>query len=154
VAIAKRTAAHYFAWSTQALIGWKQDVRANVGVLAEHHILVVEDDPATRAVLDKTLTAHGYSVTLAGDGLSALELIEADLPSLAIVDIMVPRLDGLTFVEAIKRKKETKEVPVIFLTSKNDPLTMTQGIKAGAKFYLTKPFRMDELLDKIRRALG
>ena len=118
------------------------------------HILVVEDDPATRSVLDKTLTARGYSVTLAVDGLSALEMIEAGTPDLAIVDIMVPRLDGLTFVEAIKSRDATREVPVIFLTSKNDPVTMTQGIKAGAKYYITKPFKIDELLDKVRRALG
>ncbi len=121
--------------------------------MAGEHILVVEDDPATRSVLDKTLSSQGYAITLAGDGLSALEELEAQLPALAIVDIMIPRLDGITFVEAIKSRDDTRRIPVIFLTSKNDPVTMTQGIKAGAKYYITKPFRMDELLDKVARAL-
>lgn len=121
--------------------------------MAEARILVVEDDPATRSVLDKTLTAHGYQVTLAMDGLAALAHVEAGPWSLAIVDIMIPRLDGLTFVEAIKSRDDTKSIPVIFLTSKNDPGTMTQGIRVGAKYYVTKPFRMEDLLAKVRRAL-
>jgi len=119
----------------------------------ESRILVVEDDPATRSVLDKTLSAHGFEVTLASDGLAALEQIEAGPWALAIVDIMMPRLDGITFVEAIKARDETRGIPVIFLTSKNDPGTMTQGIRAGAKYYVTKPFRVEDLLSKVRRAL-
>jgi DNA-binding response OmpR family regulator len=122
--------------------------------VAGERILVVEDDPATRSVLEKTLTAHGYVVVLASDGLSALEQAESSAPALAIVDIMIPRLDGITFVEAIKSREATRGIPVIFLTSKNDPVTMTQGIKAGAKYYVTKPFRMEELLRKVERALG
>jgi DNA-binding response OmpR family regulator len=122
--------------------------------VAGSRILVVEDDPATRSVLDKTLSAHGFEVTLAMDGLAALEQIDGGPWALAIVDIMMPRLDGITFVEAIKARDDTSAIPVIFLTSKNDPGTMTQGIRAGAKYYVTKPFRVEDLLDKVRRALG
>lgn len=122
--------------------------------MAGKRILVLEDDPAARVVLEKTLSAHGYEVTLATDGLSALEAVDAWAPDLAIVDVMVPRLDGITFVEAMKSRPETRQVPVIFLTSKKDPATMTQGIRAGAKFYITKPFNIEELLTKVRRALA
>ncbi len=128
-------------------------MRGTLVPVAESRILVVEDDPATRSVLDKTLSAHGYEVTLAMDGLAALEQVEVGPWALAIVDIMIPRLDGLTLVEAMKSRDDTREIPVIFLTSKNDPGTMTQGIRAGAKYYVTKPFRMEDLLAKVRRAL-
>ena len=64
----------------------------------------------------------------------------------------MPRLDGMTLAKALKKKKE--QIPVIFLTAKTDPQSMIAGIGAGAKFYMTKPFRMAELLSKVDKALG
>ena len=63
-------------------------------------------------------------------------------------------LDGLTLVRALKKKPETKNIPVIFLTAKADARTIAEGISVGAKFYVTKPFALDDLMSKVRRAIG
>ncbi|MCX4245592.1 response regulator transcription factor [Paraliomyxa miuraensis] len=121
---------------------------------APKQILVIEDDPSVRTLLDKSLRAKGYVVETCDDGLAGLTMLERTRPDLIIVDIMMPRLDGMTFVEAIKRNEATKPIPVIFLTSNNDPKTMIAGINLGAKHYMTKPFQLDELLSKVAKAIG
>jgi DNA-binding response OmpR family regulator len=121
--------------------------------LANEHILVIEDDPSVRTLLQKSLAARGYRITVANDGLEGLKLLETQTPDLIIADIMMPRLDGMTFVKAIKNHSSTKPIPVIFLTAKNDPRTMIEGINVGAKFYMTKPFQLDELVSKVEKAL-
>ena len=66
---------------------------------------------------------------------------------------MMPMLDGLTMVDAIKKHRGTEDIPVIFLTAKATPKDVIEGINVGAKYYITKPFKIDELLSKIRRIL-
>ncbi len=117
------------------------------------NILVIEDDPSVRLLLEKSLAAKGFEVRSAEDGLSALTLLESYTPDLMIVDVMMPRLDGITFVRAIKNHENTNPIPVIFLTAKNDPKSMIEGINMGARFYVTKPFQMDELVAKVKKAL-
>jgi DNA-binding response OmpR family regulator len=122
--------------------------------VANESILVIEDDASVRTLLQKSLQAKGYTVSCADDGLEGLKALEEGArPDLIIVDIMMPRLDGMTFVKAIKDHGDTKPIPVIFLTAKNDPKSMIEGINIGAKFYITKPFQMDELLSKVQKAL-
>jgi len=121
--------------------------------VANETILVIEDDPSVRTLLQKSLTGRGYTVFLAEDGLYGLTSLEEIAPDLIIVDIMMPRLDGMTFVKAIKGNTNTQKIPVIFLTAKSDPKSMIQGINLGARFYVTKPFQVDELLTKVQRAL-
>lgn len=121
--------------------------------MAGELILVIEDDASVRTLLDKSLTAKGYRVKCCEDGLVGLTALESTRPDLIIVDIMMPRLDGMTFVKAIKGLGDTKPIPVIFLTAKNDPKSMIAGINLGAKFYVTKPFNFDDLLKKIGKAL-
>ncbi len=121
--------------------------------MAGEHILIVEDDPAVQTLLRKALGAQGYRVTQADDGVAGLTALESeDRPDLIIADIMMPRLDGMTFVKAIKNNASTRSVPVIFLTAKNDPRSVVEGINVGAKYYVTKPFSLDELLSKIQKA--
>ncbi|MBL4685864.1 MAG: response regulator transcription factor [Nannocystaceae bacterium] len=117
-------------------------------------ILVIEDDASVRSLLEKALTSRDYRVRLVADGLEGLTTLESSKPDLMIVDIMMPRLDGMSFVKAIKGNALTKPIPVIFLTAKNDPQTMIAGINLGAKYYVTKPFQLEELLSKVARALG
>lgn len=117
-------------------------------------ILVIEDDPSVRTLLEKSLSAKGYRIISVDDGLAGLTALEDSRPDLMIVDIMMPRLDGMTFVKAIKGNDHTRNIPIIFLTAKNDPKTMIEGINIGARFYVTKPFQMDELLAKVEKALG
>lgn len=121
--------------------------------MANETILVIEDDASVRTLLSKALLARGYEVETSEDGLAALTRLEAFQPDLIIVDIMMPRLDGMTFVRAIKGHRKTQPIPVIFLTAKNDPRTMIEGINLGAKFYVTKPFQIDELISKVEKAL-
>jgi DNA-binding response OmpR family regulator len=122
--------------------------------VANETILVIEDDPSVRTLLEKSLSAKGYRILAADDGLAGLTSLEDTRPDLIIVDIMMPRLDGMTFVKAVKGNDRTRSIPVIFLTAKNDPKTMIEGINIGARFYVTKPFQMDELLSKVQKALS
>ena len=126
------------------------------GRLPAPKVYVIEDDPALRALLETTLARGGYDVSLAAHGLDALLQIDRAQPKphLLIVDIMLPELDGLTLVRALKKKPETKNIPVIFLTAKADARTIAEGISVGAKFYVTKPFALDDLMSKVRRAIG
>ena len=116
--------------------------------------VIIEDDPSVRALLEKSLTPLGYRVSLCKDGLEGLTRLETERPDLIIVDIMMPRLDGMTFVKALKADPDRKSIPVIFLTAKNDARARIDGINVGAKFYMTKPFTHDELIDKINKACG
>ncbi len=118
------------------------------------HILVLEDDPAVQTLLRKQLVAHGFKVTCANDGLDGLMKLEQIKPDLLICDVMMPNLDGIEFVKAIKGQSGTQKIPVIFLTAKTDPRSMIEGINVGARFYVTKPFQIDDLLAKINRALS
>ena len=118
------------------------------------HILVLEDDPSVQMLMRKQLTAHGYRVTTASDGLDGLMKLEAVKPDLIICDVMMPNLDGIEFVKAVKGHGDTQRIPVIFLTAKTDPRSMIDGINVGARFYVTKPFAIDDLLSKVTRALS
>jgi DNA-binding response OmpR family regulator len=118
------------------------------------HILVVEDEPAVQTLLRKQLVAHGFRVSMANDGLDGLMKLETLKPDLMICDVMMPNLDGIEFVKAIKTRNLTDHIPVIFLTAKTDPRSMIEGINVGARFYVTKPFQIDDLLSKVRRALA
>jgi len=116
-------------------------------------VLVVEDDAGTQTLLRKQLTAKGFEVRIATNGLDGLMQLEQATPDLIICDVNMPELDGIGFVRAIKAKIETRKIPVIFLTASNDPRHMVDGINVGARFYLTKPFELNELLWKINRVL-
>ncbi len=117
-------------------------------------ILIIEDDVSVRTLLSKSLSAKGFTVRVCVDGLEGLTELERQRPDLIIVDIMMPRLDGMTFVRAIKGNEKTSPIPVIFLTAKNDPKSMIEGINLGAKYYVTKPFQLEELLSKVGKALN
>ncbi len=116
-------------------------------------ILVVEDDPDIQKIVG-TVLAKEYQVKSAEDGLAALMEIEQGFrPDLVIADIMMPRLDGLSFVKALRRHPSTSGIPVMFLTAKSAPRDVIEGINLGARYYLTKPFKVDELVSKVHRLL-
>lgn len=116
--------------------------------------LVLEDDDAVRVLVTKLLESNGYTVIAVADGLEGLMALERNTPDVVICDMMMPNLDGMTFTKAIKKHSHTKSLPVIFLTAKTDSRTVAEGISAGAKFYLTKPFSHADLLDKVRQAIS
>jgi DNA-binding response OmpR family regulator len=117
-------------------------------------IVLVEDEEHVRQMVSKMLSKSGYSVQEAVDGLDGLRKIDAQKPDLIIADVMMPNLDGLLLIKALKGHHDTKTVPVIFLTAKGDTRSMIEGINAGAKYYVTKPFQMDDLLSKVSKILG
>jgi DNA-binding response OmpR family regulator len=116
---------------------------------------VVEDDPAVRELLRVTLGGNGYEVKLVENGLEALVQIDRSepKPDLLLVDIMIPELDGVSLVRALKGRRETRGIPVVFITAKSDAKTIAEGISAGARYYITKPFLIDDLLLKVKRAI-
>ena len=117
-------------------------------------ILVIEDEQHVRQLVSRLLIKNGFEVKTARDGLDGLKALEAFEPDLIIADVMMPNLDGLTFVKALKNRRETRSIPVIFLTAKSEPLAMIEGINVGAKFYITKPFQIEDVLSKVKKVLG
>lgn len=116
-------------------------------------ILVVEDDGELLTMIKGMLQPLG-EVTLATDGQEALDLMEQGLrPDLILTDIMMPRMDGLTLAKTIKKHPDYSKIPLLMLTAKTGPLDMVTGINAGARHYITKPFKAADLIDKVKKAL-
>ncbi|KAA9154568.1 response regulator transcription factor [Amycolatopsis acidicola] len=114
-------------------------------------ILVVDDDRAVRESLRRSLEFNGYQVELAGDGAQALERVIADRPDAMILDVMMPRLDGL---EVARRLRSTgDDLPILVLTARDTVSDRVSGLDAGADDYLPKPFALEELLARLRALL-
>ena len=112
------------------------------------HILVVDDDQAVRDSLARSLQYSGYEVTAAGDGLEALARLSALRPDAVIMDVMMPRLDGL---ETTRMLRSTgNDVPILVLTARDAVNDRVDGLDAGADDYMAKPFALDELLARLR----
>jgi DNA-binding response OmpR family regulator len=113
-------------------------------------VLIVEDDPNIRELLQMYLEKDGYAVTLAVDGGQGLEKFRAIKPDLVLLDVMMPVMDGWAVCKAIRAEGST---PVIMLTAKGETDDKVTGLKAGADDYVTKPFEMKELLARIEAVL-
>jgi DNA-binding response OmpR family regulator len=111
-------------------------------------VLVVEDDADLRGILRDNLTCEGYRVLEAGDGIAGLDLALEVQPNLIIMDIMMPRLDGL---EAVRRLRARNAwMPVVFLSARGDEVDRILGLEIGGDDYVTKPFSMRELLSRVK----
>jgi CheY-like chemotaxis protein len=120
---------------------------------AKPTILIVEDDLDLLKMLVRMLEPIGDVVT-ATNGADALERILAGMrPDLIVTDVMMPRMDGLELARRLRNEPKTAKTPVIMLTAKNAPLDVIKGINAGARSYLTKPFKHEELVSKVKKAL-
>src|SRR6266511_28659 len=114
-------------------------------------ILVVDDEPAVRDSLDRALRLEGYKVDLAADGVEALSALGSDSPDAVVLDLMMPRVDGL---EVCRRMRAAGDrTPVLVLTARDDVSDRVKGLDAGADDYLVKPFALDELLARLRALL-
>ncbi len=113
-------------------------------------ILVVDDDPQIRDVLSVALTRAEFRVEMARDGLEGLRAVEASVPDLAILDIGMPEMDGLALCRAIRA---LSEVPILFLTARDDEVDRILGLEMGGDDYVTKPFSPRELVARVRAIL-
>lgn len=104
-------------------------------------------------MLDHVLRTLGDVVT-ANNGEDALEKAVLGRPDVIVTDVMMPKMDGLTLAKALKEDPALATVPVVMLTAKVGPRDVIAGINAGARFYVTKPFKTDELISKVRKALN
>ncbi|OBH39154.1 DNA-binding response regulator [Mycobacterium sp. E342] len=114
-------------------------------------ILVVDDDRAVRESLRRSLSFNGYSVELAHDGLEALEMIASDRPDALVLDVMMPRLDGLEVCRQLRSTGD--DLPILVLTARDSVSERVAGLDAGADDYLPKPFALEELLARMRALL-
>jgi two-component system response regulator MprA len=114
-------------------------------------ILVVDDEPAVRESLRRALQLEGYEVALAGDGLEALDTVRANGVDAVVLDVSMPRLDGL---ETCRRLRgEGNALPVLMLTARDEVADRVAGLDAGADDYVVKPFALEELLARLRALL-
>jgi two-component system, OmpR family, alkaline phosphatase synthesis response regulator PhoP len=118
------------------------------------HILTVDDDDRIRRLVQFNLQRAGYRVSTAGDGVEALDQIGQERPDLVLLDINMPRMDGIEVLRRLRADPETAALPVILLTAKAQDEDILEGKRSGADYYLTKPFSPVELLSVIREALG
>ena len=113
-------------------------------------ILVVDDQSSVRTLLKDYLGSQGYRVVTANDGQEALFVARHERPNLVLLDIMMPKMDGYQFLSAFRRENQ---VPVIVLSAKEEETDTVLGLELGADDYVIKPFRMRELLARVRAAL-
>jgi two-component system, OmpR family, response regulator MprA len=114
-------------------------------------ILVVDDEPAVRESLASSLAFEDYEIDTATDGLDALDKLDRVKPDLIVLDVLMPRLDGLTTCRRLRVRGET--LPVLMLTARDTVGDRVTGLDAGADDYLVKPFELDELLARVRALL-
>ena len=109
-------------------------------------ILIAEDDNSLRRLLNDQLTEYGYEVVEASNGKEAYDLFLKNRPDMAILDVMMPVMDGFSLLTKIR---ETSQMPVIFLTARGEEIDKVSGLRMGADDYLVKPWSMNELLARI-----
>lgn len=112
----------------------------------QYKILIVEDEKDIAIALEAYLSNQGYEVYIAGNGIEGLEVLEKEKIHLAIVDVMMPKMDGITFVMKLR---QDHDFPVIMLSAKSEEVDKIMGLNIGADDYVTKPFRPLELLARV-----
>lgn len=121
------------------------------GAAGVAEVLVVDDEPGIRAVLASSLEFEGYAVRTAGDGRAAIAEVERVRPDLVVLDVLMPRMDGLTACRRLRSAYPA--LPVLMLTARDLTGDRVAGLDAGADDYLAKPFELDELLARVRALL-
>jgi len=112
-------------------------------------VLIVDDDPDIRTVLELALMHAGFQTIEAHDGMQALELARTEHPDVVLLDVMMPRLDGMSVLRELRTDPRTAHLPVLLLTALSQPEDAISGLEAGADDYITKPFHRDEVVARI-----
>jgi DNA-binding response OmpR family regulator len=119
-----------------------------------YKILVADDEPAIVQLLASRLKANNYSVVVAYDGVQAVNMAHIEKPDLIILDIKMPAGTGVTVYENLKMSVNTATIPVIFITAYPNEDIEEKVLKMGAKYFISKPFDSEDLLDKVKIVLG
>jgi twitching motility two-component system response regulator PilH len=117
------------------------------------NVLVVEDSPAQQKMITDLLLSSGMSVTVAADGVEALEQMQGQRPDLVVLDIVMPRMNGYEVCRRIKADPKTQDVPVVMCSSKGEEFDRYWGMKQGADAYIAKPFQPTELVGTVKQLL-
>ncbi|HEX8329521.1 MAG TPA: response regulator transcription factor [Hymenobacter sp.] len=116
------------------------------------NVLLIEDEPSLGLIVKDSLESRGFAVQLAADGEAGLALFRERCPDIVVADVMMPKLDGFSLAEQIR--KENIAVPILFLTARSQPADVVRGFELGGNDYLKKPFSMDELIVRIKAQLS
>lgn len=116
-------------------------------------VLVVDDNAVDRSRMEKLMSDAGYMVTLAVNGAQVIELAKRIKPSLILMDVNMPEMDGFAATRNLRNDPETKGIPVVLVTSKDQKADKAWGQMLGAKGYITKPYTDEQVLDTVRDIL-
>ena len=122
-------------------------------LMPKRKILIVDDEAFILNLLRNGLTENGFDVITAPDGFEGILSVEDHKPDMVISDIMMPRLTGLDFLKALKNNKETRNIPVILISARDEVEIVQKGLSMGAVDYITKPFKINEIVGKLRHHL-
>jgi two-component system chemotaxis response regulator CheY len=117
-------------------------------------ILVIDDSASLREVVSIALQGAGYEVVLAGDGKQALDKLDGTRIHLAICDVNMPVMDGISFVKEAKKRQEYRFMPIIMLTTESRESRKNEGQMAGAKAWIVKPFRPEQMLHAVAKLIS
>ncbi|HEO64647.1 MAG TPA: hybrid sensor histidine kinase/response regulator [Spirochaetes bacterium] len=119
----------------------------------KYHILIVDDTSKNIQVLANVLKQKNYQISAAKNGYQAIDIVEETTPDLILLDIMMPEMDGFETCQRLKKDDKTRDIPIIFLTAKNEGDDIIKGFELGAVDYITKPFNSAELLMRVKTHL-
>ncbi|WP_395054398.1 response regulator transcription factor [Flavobacterium sp.] len=117
-------------------------------------ILIVDDEPNIVMTLEYTFKKNNFEVFIARDGLEALEILKTQFPDVVILDVMMPQVDGFETIEQIKKNEKLNHCKVIFLSAKNKQSDVEKGLALGADAYLTKPFSIKKVVEKVNEMVA
>ena len=121
--------------------------------MARKRILIADDEPDIITLLVSILKSEDYDVITASDGAEALMAIKTSHPDVVILDIMMPKLDGMQVLQKVREDAEISSIPVIMLTAKASDKDILSGYKYGANYYIPKPFEISDILEGVRMVL-
>ncbi|MGB3557854.1 MAG: response regulator transcription factor [Geitlerinemataceae cyanobacterium] len=120
---------------------------------SQKRLLLIDDDPNLILLVKDYLEFRGYEVIAAGNGMEALDSLKQKLPDLIVCDVMMPEMDGYTFVQHIREDARTNWIPVLFLSAKGQSQDRVKGLNTGADVYMSKPFEPEELVAQVESLL-
>ncbi|MEZ4875001.1 MAG: response regulator [Flavobacteriaceae bacterium] len=117
-------------------------------------ILIVDDEPNIVMTLEYAFKKNNFEVFIARDGSEAIHILEKEVPSVVLLDVMMPKVDGYETLKFIKENDRLQSTKVVFVTAKNKASDIEKGLKLGADKYITKPFSVKKIVSEIQELLG